>query len=269
MRSRFFAIAAATASLIPFAFSQSASDPSAQFEAATIKPVDPRSGVNQGVNVYPGGRVVIHSVSLKTLISTAFHVGYWQLSGGDDWMEKDLYDVEAEAPHTPQAGVFGLRHTRFGIEDERLRQMLQTLLIESFQLKVHREIRTGSVYLLQKSGKTLRLRPTKFTSDKPVQGAPGYSGEIEFVGGHWFVFDTSVPQLAEFASNYILHRPILDQTEITGSFDYREPNAQIPQENDFEASFPSFIQDIGLKLTSAKGPVESLVIDHAEKPLPN
>jgi uncharacterized protein (TIGR03435 family) len=39
--------------------------------------------------------------------------------------------------------------------------MLQTLLTERFQLKVRRETKTGPVYLLERSGKTLPLRPTK------------------------------------------------------------------------------------------------------------
>lgn len=244
------------------AFSQTA------FEVATIKPFDTKDGVmNAGVTVYPGGRIVIHALPLKTVITMAFDVGYWQLSGGEDWMEKEAYDIGAKAPE--RSGTYSLRHTRFGIEDERLRRMLQALLIERFQLKLRPETKTGTVYLLQKSGKTLQLKPTKYTTDQPVQGAPGYSGEIEYVGGHWFLFDTSIPQLAKFASNLILHRPVLDQTEVTGSFDYKAPDVKVPQEQDFEGSFPTFIQEVGLKLTSSKGPVETFVIDHAERPSPN
>jgi uncharacterized protein (TIGR03435 family) len=66
-----------------------------------------------------------------------------------------------------------------------------------------------------------------------------------------------------------LHRPVLDQTELTASFDYKAPDVKVEQEQDFEGSFPTFIQDVGLKLTPSKGPVETLVIDHAEKPSPN
>ncbi len=271
MRSPLFAMIATTVCLVSSAFPQSPAQRPLQFEVATIKPVDTGSGVsNPGVTgVYPGGRVVIHAVPLKTLIMIAYHAGYWQLSGGDDWMDKDVYDVEAKAPASPAATAFSLRHTRVGIEDERLRQMLQTMLTERFQLKLHWDTKTGAVYLLQKSGKPIQLRSTKYTADHPVQGASGFSGEIEYTGGHWFVFDTSLPQLAKFASDYVLHKPVIDQTELAGSFDYRDANTQIPQEHDFEGSFPGFIQDLGLKLTAAKGPVEMLVIDQAEKPSPN
>ena len=243
--------------------------PQPAFEVATIKPVDTKNGVmDAGVKVYPGGRLVVHALPLKTMITAAYDAGYWQLSGGEEWMGKDVYDVEAKP--SPQSGTYSLRHTRYGIGDERVRLMLQTLLTERFQLKVHRETKTGAVFLLERSGNSLLLRPTKYTEDQPVFGASGFSGEIEHAGGRWLLFDTSVPQLAKFAADYVLHKPVIDQTGLEGSFDYRDPDAKIDQGNtDFEGSFTVLIRDIGLKLTSAKGPVETFVIEHAEKPLAN
>jgi uncharacterized protein (TIGR03435 family) len=239
------------------------------FEFATIKPVDTTNGImDAGVRVYPGGRLVIHALPLKALIVAAYDADYWQLSGGEDWTEKNVYDVEAKP--AAQTGTYSLRHSRNWIGDERLRQMLQTLLTERFQLRVHRETKIGPVYLLETSGKKIPLRPTKYAEDRPVMGLPGFSGEIEHVGGHWFLFNASVPQLAKFASNYVLHKPVIDRTGLEGSFDYRDPDVRIDQGNgDFEGSFAVFIRDIGLKLTSSKGPVETFVIEHAEKPSAN
>jgi uncharacterized protein (TIGR03435 family) len=152
--------------------------PQPAFEVSTIKPFDTTNGVmNAGARVYPGGRLVIHALSLKALIMAAYDVGYWQLSGGEDWMGKDVYDIEAKP--SARSGTYSLRHTREGTGDERVRLMLQTLLTKRFQLKVHRETKTSSVYLLERSGKTLLLRPTKYTEDKPVMGIPGFSGELQ------------------------------------------------------------------------------------------
>lgn len=224
--------------------------------------------MNAGVSVYPGGRLVIHALPLKTLITAAYDVGYWQLSGGEEWMGKDVYDVEAKPP--AQSGTYSLRHTWFGIGDERVRLMLQTLLTDRFHLQLRRETKTGPVYLLEKSGKTPLLRPTKYTEDHPAIGEPGFSGEVEHTAGHWFLFNVSVSQLAKFASDYVLHKPVIDQTGIEGWFDYREPDAKVDLDNgDFEGSFTVFIRDIGLKLTSSKGQVETFVIEHAEKPSAN
>jgi uncharacterized protein (TIGR03435 family) len=243
--------------------------PQPAFEIATIKPVDISNGVmNAGFTVSSGGRLVIHALSLKAMILAAYDVGYWQLSGGEAWMEKDVYDVEAKP--SAHSGAYSLRHTRFGIGDERLRVMLQTLLTERFHLKVHRETKTGPVYLLEKSVKPLLLLPSEYTEDHAVMDRPGFSGEVEHVGGHWFLFDVSMPQLGKFASNYVLHKPVIDQTGLEGSFDYRDPDSKSEQDNsDFEGALMAFIRDIGLKLTSAKGPVETLVIDHAERPSAN
>ena len=277
--------------------------PQPAFEVATIKPFDTSNGVmNAGVRVYPGGRLVIHALSLKALIMVAYDAGYWQLSGGEDWMAKDVYDVEAKP--AAQSGAYSPRHSREGIGDERVRQMLQMLLTERFQLAVRRETKTGPVYLLERSGKTLPLLPTKYTEDQPVMGTPGFSGEVEHVGGHWFLFNASAAQLAKFASDYVLHKSVIDRTGLQGSFDYRDPDAKIDQDNgDFEGSFTVFIRDIGLKLTPsnrlrkkapfvqsnnaesttygafltilglfpqpAKGPVETFVIEHAAKPSAN
>jgi uncharacterized protein (TIGR03435 family) len=261
MRSGLFSFAAILC-LAGAAFPQPA------FEVATIKPIDTKNGVmDAGVRVFPGGRIVIHAVPLKALITYAYDVGYWQLSGGDSWIDKDVYDVEAKP--AADSGTYSLRHTRFGIGDERVRQMLQTLLSERFQLKLSRETKTGSVYLLERSGKPLQLKSTKYTEEQAVQGKAGFSGNIEYTGGHWFVFDSSIPQLAKFASDIVLHRPVIDQTGLDGSFDYKDPDDKIPQEHDFEGSFPGFIQQIGLKLTPSKGPVETFVVEHAEKPSPN
>ena len=238
------------------------------FEVATIKPVDLRNGVKDaGVRVYPGGRVIIHALSLRALIVAAYDVGYWQLSGGDDWTGKDAYDVEAKP--AAQSGPYSLRHTRFGIGDERLRLMLQTLLTERFKLALHRETKTGAVYLLERGSKQLLLRPTVYSEDRPAMGAPGFSGEVEYTGGHWFLFNASALDLAKFAGDYVLHKPVTDITGLKGSFDYRDQDAKVAQESDFEGSFTGFLRDVGLKLTSAKGPLETFAIEHAEKPPEN
>jgi uncharacterized protein (TIGR03435 family) len=262
VRSALFPVAAILC-LARAAFAQTA------FEVATIKPSDTMNGISDpGVKIYPGGKLVIHALSVRLLIVAAFDASYWQLAGGEDWIGKDLYDVEAKPP--AQSGTYNLRHTRFGIGDQRVRLMLQTLLTERFQLRIHRETRTGPVYLLEKSGKTFLLRATKYSDDHPLLGTLGFSGEVEHVGGHWFLFDTSAPQLAKFASDYVLHKPVIDQTGLEGSFDYRDPDVKIDLDNgDFENAFTVFIREVGLKLTASKGSVETFVIDHAARPSAN
>jgi len=81
-----------------------------------------------------------------------------------------------------------------------------------------------------------------------------------------------MPQLAKFGADYYLHAPVLDRTGLSGSFDYQQP----PPLTELEAnsiadseSFKGLTREIGLKLEPAQGPVETFIIDHAEKPSPN
>ena len=190
------------------------------FEVASIKPIVPGGMHQTGLKVFPGGRVVIPTASLKSLVTTAFDVSYWQFSGGEKWMEEEKYDVEAKPPES--AGIKDFRYTLFSISDARLREMLQELLIDRFQLGFHRETGTGDVYVLKQNGKTLRLKTTDMSSPDPhPQGAHTF-GSIGYVEGGWSLFSTSMGQLAKFASDYQLHAPVVDRTDLAGIFDYRQ-----------------------------------------------
>lgn len=155
------------------------------------------------------------------------------------------------------------------MDDERLRQMLEALLIDRFQLKFHRESKNGTVYLLERNGKQLKLQPA---SAVPAEEGPTANtfGSIGWAD-HWVLQDTTMAHLAKFSADIYIHSPVLDRTGLVGAFDYRSPNNEDPENffADQVGSFKNMIQEAGLRLTPTKGPVEYLVIDHAEKPSPN
>jgi uncharacterized protein (TIGR03435 family) len=74
-----------------------------------------------------------------------------------------------------------------------------------------------------------------------------------------------------------MERPVLDATGISGVFDFglewspQETAANAPDANApaGPSIFTALQEQLGLKLESAKGPVEIIVIDHAEKPTDN
>jgi len=242
-----------------------------EFEVASVKPVEPNVFHMVGARVYPGGRVVLSTLSLKDLITVAFRLSYWQVSGGDAWVGKDAYNIEAKPPADVRPSIKDLRYTLFGIEDKRLREMLQSLLIDRFRLQFHRETKTGGIYLLQRNGKPLRLRPTEIPPAGAGLAADRSSfGSIGYAGGTWVISATTMPQLADFASAYYLHAPVLDRTELNGLFDYRQPAAdEEPNYSDNSESFQRLLSELGLKLVRSKGPVEVFIIDRAEKPSQN
>jgi uncharacterized protein (TIGR03435 family) len=257
----------------PLAYLISAAQPVAttalpEFDVSSIKPVNPDVPQMVGAKVYPGGRVVLSGLPLKTLIAIAFRLSFWQISGGNKWIEEDKYIVEARPSDLMRSRIRSLRYTNYGIEDEHLRAMLQALLIDRFQLKFHRGTRSGKVYLLKQSGKTLALRPTEIPTEDSDRAQ---FGSIGYAGAKWSIFTTSMPQLAKFASDFVLHVPVVDRTDLNGRFDYRQrwPDAEPKYDGDQSDSFRNFLQEMGLKLERAKGEIETFVVDHAAKPSPN
>jgi uncharacterized protein (TIGR03435 family) len=255
---------------IAFAQAPGSSGKLPEFEVASIKPMVTGVMHRTGPRVHPGGRIVIDAASLKYLVYIAFRYAHWQVSGGDTWMENEQYDIEAKPPAGLQPAISNLRHSNFGIEDKRLREMLQALLVDRFHLRFHRETSTGKVYLMERKGDNPGLRPTEIASLARNSPEEGFSGDIGFAGGRWVLFNVAMPQLAKFAEDHVLHAPVLDKTGLSGSFDYKQPTRLPDSQVDYgNPPFLQLLPELGLKLETTTGPVETFVIDHAERPTPN
>lgn len=242
--------------------------PANQFEVATIKPHDPDSRRGFSVEVHPGVRVSLSAMTLKSLVSTAFrHSGAQIANSGGAWIDDDRYTVEAKAPAS--AGITNFNHTLFDIEDERLREMLQALLVDRFQLRVRRETRTGDVYQLTRTAKAFALQPTKIPEGRDPSSL---NRSIGYAGGRWVMRFMTMPQLASFASTTVVRAPVVDLTNVSGVFDYRQ---QVPDQDPqytgigHTDSFLRMLNDVGLQLKRTRGPVEWLVIDSAARPSPD
>jgi uncharacterized protein (TIGR03435 family) len=189
------------------------------------------------------GTLTAENESLQGLIQWAYNVKEYQISG-PEWLNFDeaSYDITAKtSPDTPR---------------DEMRLMLQRLLAERLQLTVHRDTRTlsGMELVVAKGG-------PKFT-ESTGEGRSGTNSR----GGD--VTATQV-SMADFANNLSrwMHQAVIDNTGLTGNYDFKlsyEPN-----ENQDGATKPSIfaaLQDqLGLKLNSAKIPLEVIVIDHAER----
>ena len=143
--------------------------------------------------------------------------------------------------------------------------MLQSLLIERFGLKFHRETREGPMYLLAKGSKPLKLEEPKDKNAYPWAGSLG-GGAI--MGDGLAGSNESMGDLARRLSRY-LRRPVLDRTELSGSYDFRVEYRSGEERPDIISMILTCVQNLGLKLEASKGPIETIVIEHAEKPSPN
>jgi len=273
-----------------------------KFEVASIKPTGSRGGGR--MRPMPGRLTA--SAPLRVLMEAAYHVQPFQIVGGPEWVEWDGYAVDAKASGNP--------------EHAQMMLMLQSLLEDRFQLRIHRESREMPIYALVPARGELKLPPPRDGScveetevlgpladpgarmQPPGQGtapariveqhpdhtvyesAPRCGGlDVMLEAGGARMVGGKVP-VAEFVRvlSRVLGRTVTDQTGFSGVFDVKldflpddrtpglppPPPGAIPAETASPSIF-SAVQQLGLRLESTKGPVEVLVIDHAERPSAN
>lgn len=240
--------------------------PHPAFEVISIKPSDLQARTGIGISTYPGGRVVASKCTLKVLIEAAFSVHDFEISGGPAWINSDAWDIDARPPTSSKTAALKPANRKTPPNDEQ-RQMLQSLLADRFALTVHREMKEQSVYLLKRGNKPLKLEETKTDDGASWVGSPR-GGMI--VGDGVAGTNVSMPALAGLLGRY-LERPVTDQTGISGSFDftYTYTYASGDPHPDVVSTIITSMSEIGLRLESAKAPVETIVIDHADRPSPN
>jgi uncharacterized protein (TIGR03435 family) len=262
--------------LAAFSFPGIAQTPArAEFEVATIKLNSKcetgRGAFNAGAGGLSPGRLGGQCMSLRTLIQIAYQPGARRLQalGGPAWLDSDLYDLDAKAGGN--APIMQMVH-----------EMLQMLLEARCKLSVQKETRELPVYALTIAKGGARLQTSKEGSCTPYdikytrlpgEPKPNFCGSSFAPSGLNMVFDGTRQTMADFAgrlSSIDIGRPVIDKTDLTGSFDIRLEYAPAPSADSTGPSiFTAVEEQLGLKLASDKGPVEVLVIDHVERPSEN
>ncbi|WP_184257569.1 TIGR03435 family protein [Granulicella mallensis] len=228
------------------------------FEVATVRPS--KDGTSVGVRVVPSGKVYIGFATLKALILEAFNIRPFQVVGGPSWLEADRYDVVALPPATSERGDMGKASTRMTLNDEE-RKMLQTLLVERFGLRFHREITTGPIFVLVRGTKTLQMKEAKEDDLRTRGFHVSMSGGYEEFGTH-----ISIASLVQEVSS-TLERPVVDQTGLKRFYNFTVEMP--PSDHDEALATTNLMQQLGLKLKTAKGQVETIRIENASKPTMN
>ena len=143
--------------------------------------------------------------------------------------------------------------------------MLQTLLAERFHLRFHRETKDGPVYLLVRGKGEPRLQDSKNKDEFSWAGtALGGSPFSRGIAGT----NISMPQFAKRLA-LAVGRPVLDRTGLNGFFDFRFEYTPEGQQADLMDSILTSLQGLGFRLEASAAPIETIVIDHAERPSPN
>lgn len=229
-----------------------AQSPSPAFEVASIKR-NATGSLNANAARVAGDRYRAENVSLISLLRVAYAVQEFQIAGHPAWADVDRFDIDA----TMQAGA--------NSRDWPL--MLQRLLADRFKLAAHRESRDGPIYTLVVGSSGPRLAAAE-PSKRANPGGDFSASPTQIVG-------TGV-SMAEFAMR--LSRSIgvavVDGTGLTGAFDLK---LTWPVDDRFvgrgaSASptiFTAIQEQLGLRLQAGRGPVDMLVVDRAERPVPD
>src|SRR5688572_16992313 len=200
-------------------------------------------------------RITFTFISLKNLVRAAYDVWSPHHIEAPSWMDTVTFDVVANVPP--------------GATRAQANLMLQNLLADRFQLKVHRSTRDLPVYALVVARNGPKL---KVSVDDP--NAPRPRGTMWSGGRKRYEFTRRT--MADFAETLgsDVDRPVIDMTGLEGAYDIRLefaetrptlPAALGPVAPDPQAPelFTALTEQLGLRLESRRGPVEVLVVDSA------
>jgi uncharacterized protein (TIGR03435 family) len=209
------------------------------------------------------------NLPLEQMICSAWDLKPYQVSGLSGWMKSSRFDLTAKVSGDDVAA-----YKKLSIAQRQ--EMLQKLLTERFQLKVHMETKTLPVYdlMVDKNGSKLKASTAieapsaeewKANPDKYKKGSTSMGpGMFEGSG-------VPVRSLTSQLGN-VLGKPVRDTTGLTGLYDImlhfrqEEPAAGSDNNADAPSVFSAVQEQLGLKLVPGKGPVQTLVVDAAQKP---
>jgi bla regulator protein blaR1 len=266
-----FAVPVFVAAIRPQAIAaqeKTSSGPALRYEVASIRPskaTDNNSRLGPG----PEGGLRANNVTLLQLISFAYDLRNFQINGGPSWVSNDRYDLIAKpenftGPGDPRTMTDAQRRQHMDENRERLR----ALLAERFQLTTRIEPKEQPVYFLTvaKGGPKMQLSTSNELAGSTMRTRMG-SMEAQRM--------TTTGMLQSLSN--ILNRRVIDKTGLTGHYDFRlewtpEAAASPDAPGDVPAGasiFTAIQEQLGLRLESAKAPVDTLVVVKAERPSEN
>jgi uncharacterized protein (TIGR03435 family) len=181
-----------------------------------------------------GSRVDVGFSSLADLIRIAYRVKTYQVQG-PDWMAQQRFEIQAKIPD--------------GVSEDKVPEMLQSLLAERFKLTIHRDKKELPVYALIVGKSGPKLTEASAKPDDPIPDSPGRGmtigtekGQMKIVqdgkGGavmqgagqagttriamvngavHLEMTKVTLASLADTLAP-LVDRPVLDLTELKGTY---------------------------------------------------
>jgi uncharacterized protein (TIGR03435 family) len=200
---------------------------------------------------------------LRLMLQVAFRIRAEQIVGIPGWLDSQRFDMQAKAEKPSTA--------------DELHVMLVNMLVDRMHLKYHREKKDMQMYALVVSKEGAKLSPRESATGDTWVDLEGHNLQAKMQG-----INARMDFLA-FRLGEELDRPVVDMTGLKGTYDFevnytRELPRNFPEGGKINGAepdtsgptlFAAVKQQIGLELKAEKGPVDVIVIDHAERPNEN
>ncbi|WP_263417173.1 TIGR03435 family protein [Terriglobus albidus] len=240
------------------------------YEVASIKP-STSGNFNSKTNIGPHGIRVVNE-TLHDIIKTAFDLrSDSQLDNLPEWAKSARYTIEAK----PDEATVALLKTLSNEKSEDLcRAEMQHLLEDRFHLKVTHGRRERPVYALTiaKGGPKLKESVPRPRTEGTSVSSSDTGGSVSFTGTHITATDATMDLFAPLLSHLVDvdGRVVVDKTGLTKHYDWElswSPDAA--QDTSKPSLFTALQEQLGLKLEQDKAPIDTIVIDHLERPTEN
>ena len=200
------------------------------------------------------------NVPLDVVIEFAYDINEDLILGLSGPVRSAHFDIEAKV--LPQDGAAPPKLT-----DMQMQAMIIPLLADRVHLKAHLQLKTLPVYnlVIARGGLKIKIKPAG--THGGGWSIKGSNAEIVLTGK-----SNSIAELADALSDPV-HRQVIDKTGLTGAADitlkWTDEVAAEQGGPNVISIFTAVEEQLGLKLQPSKGPVDTLVIDHAEMPSQN
>jgi len=242
-----------------------------EFAVASVKPSDPAS-TRSGMNIDPGGLVVVAGNTLKQLVAFAWNIDSEQIANGPGFMDSERFDI------TAKAFADDGNTARRTLDEDAIRVMMRALLVDRFRLAVHNEDRPEPAYVLTAGKLKIKAADPSNRSDCQNVPTPGGGPRPRMMACQNTTMAGFVVQLMRFAPGYLHGTPVVNETGVNGAYDItlNFSPAQMLQNNAADdpngaiSLFDAIDKELGLKLDLQKRAMAVVVVDHVEqKPTEN
>ncbi|WP_084214170.1 TIGR03435 family protein [Terriglobus sp. TAA 43] len=211
------------------------------------------------------------NINLSNLVTLAYGVQYYQLSGNPSWDFETLYTIQAKSDADADAKLAQLSDRNARLEKQH---MLQVLLAERFHLQVHWETRQGPTYDLVVSKLGLLKETSDASSQEENNGRtypPLYQRSSSKAGYELVAHGASMAMLCDVLNGQF-GRPVVNQTGLLGKYDFVVPyygrfdaDRRPDDTNPMPTLDHSLEENLGLRVKASRGDIPVVVIDHVDQ----